>query len=160
MMGSRILSRSFHVLRWKAEGEEPDEEAEVDEADAGSVINGESNAMDVDGAEETAAEAVPEAANQPEEPAEGQDDDDDDDDRYEDPADVAMVPMADMLNGRFNTETVHTRSLSCFFALTSSQARLFYDEEKVLKMMTVQPIKAGEQIVCPLISVSLHLAGD
>ena len=60
MMGSRILSRSFHVLRWKAEGEEPDEEAEVDEADAGSVINGESNAMDVDGEDEVDAMEVDE----------------------------------------------------------------------------------------------------
>ena len=48
LMGSRILSRSFHVLRWKADGEEPDEEAEVDETEASSALNSDSNAMDVD----------------------------------------------------------------------------------------------------------------
>ncbi|GJE92752.1 SET domain-containing protein [Phanerochaete sordida] len=127
LMGSRILSRSFHVLRWKADGEEADEEAEVDEDDAGAALDGgaapaDGSAMDIDTPHGTDA-----TADADEGPA---DDDDDDDDRYEDPADVAMVPMADMLNGRFNTET----------------ARLFYDDEHVLRMATVQEIKAGEQI--------------
>lgn len=131
LMGSRILSRSFHVLRWKPDGEEPDEEAEVDEADAGSALDvdaapSDGSAMEVDtpNGEAAPAQATEDAG---EEPA---DDEDEDEDRYEDPFDVAMVPMADMLNGRFNTET----------------ARLFYDDERVLRMMTVQEIKAGEQI--------------
>ena len=102
-MGSRILSRSFHVLRWKADGEEPDEEAEVDETEASSALAADGNAMDVDVPTDTPAVEAP-AQEQADEAAE--DDDDDDDDRYEDPADVAMVPMADMLNGRFATETV------------------------------------------------------
>ncbi|KIP06534.1 hypothetical protein PHLGIDRAFT_106911 [Phlebiopsis gigantea 11061_1 CR5-6] len=129
LMGSRILSRSFHVLRWKPDGEEPDEEAEVDEAEASSALNTDGNAMDVDAP--TDAPAVEFDAQEPVEDAAAEDDeDDDDDDRYEDPADVAMVPMADMLNGRFATET----------------ARLYYDDEHVLKMMTTQAITAGEQI--------------
>lgn len=105
LMGSRILSRSFHVLRWKPDGEEPDEEAEVDEAEASSALNTDGNAMDVD--VPTDAPAVEFDVQEPVEDAAAEDDeDDDDDDRYEDPADVAMVPMADMLNGRFATETV------------------------------------------------------
>lgn len=108
MTGSRILSRSFHVLRWKADGEDPDEEVEVDETDAKSALNPDSNAMDVDAVSGDGDEAPTEAVarEHAEEATEADDEDDDDDDRYEDPADVAMVPMADMLNGRFATETV------------------------------------------------------
>ncbi|EKM54733.1 uncharacterized protein PHACADRAFT_97093 [Phanerochaete carnosa HHB-10118-sp] len=135
LMGSRILSRSFHVLRWKAYGEQPDEEAEIGEADASSVLNvdvaaSESSVMDIDASNDEVENTTAEAADSAGHEAENGKDDDDDDDRYEDPADVAMVPMADMLNGRFNTET----------------ARLFYDDEHVLRMMTVHEIKAGEQI--------------
>jgi len=69
--------------------------------------------------------------------AEGQDADaiedalevDDLDDDAEDSADVAMVPMADLLNARFESEN----------------AKLFY-EERALRMVTTKPIKAGEQI--------------
>ena len=108
LMGSRILSRSFHVLRWKPDGEDADEEAEVDEDEAGAALNADSNARDVDTPTDPTNEAAAESAE--ETPQEGEnsneDEDEDDDDRYEDPADVAMVPMADMLNGRFNTETV------------------------------------------------------
>ncbi|KAK1225653.1 Ribosomal lysine N-methyltransferase 4 [Marasmius sp. AFHP31] len=47
----------------------------------------------------------------------------------EDPVDVSMVPMADLLNARFGSEN----------------AKLFH-EEKELRMMSTKPIKAGEQI--------------
>jgi SET domain-containing protein 6 len=109
-MGSRILSRSFHVLRWKPEGEEPDEEAEVDEAEAGSELNvdgaaANGSAMDVDTPNGEIADRIPEATEDVKDEA-ADDEEDEQDDRYEDPADVAMVPMADMLNGRFDTETV------------------------------------------------------
>jgi N-lysine methyltransferase SETD6 len=114
-MGSRILSRSFHVLRWKAGSEDVDEEAEVDEAEAGSALSEENNnAMNVDAPGTAVDEPTTKVAEEAmKEAADEDDDDDDDDDRYEDPADVAMVPMADMLNGRFNTETVRLRLGQC-----------------------------------------------
>ena len=59
--------------------------------------------MDVDGDAEETANPVADVA---EELEADDEDSDDEDDRYEDPFDVAMVPMADMLNGRFATETV------------------------------------------------------
>jgi len=57
------------------------------------------------------------------------DESEDNDEDVEDPSDVAMVPMADMLNARYGSEN----------------AKLFY-EETVLRMITTKPIKAGEQI--------------
>lgn len=55
---------------------------------------------------------------------------DDTDDDEDDPSDVAMVPMADLLNARWRSEN----------------AKLFY-EPHVLRMATTKPIKKGEQIV-------------
>ena len=95
-MGSRILSRSFHVLKWKGDEDAVDEDVAVE---AGA----DTDAMDVDG---EAGETAKTVADVTEELEAGDEDSDDDDDRYEDPFDVAMVPMADMLNGRFATETV------------------------------------------------------
>ena len=105
-MGSRILSRSFHVLRWKPDGEEPDEEAEVDETEASTALNTDGNAMDVDVPTDAPTVQSDAQGHAEETAADDEEADDDDDDRYEDPTDVAMVPMADMLNGRFATETV------------------------------------------------------
>ena len=59
----------------------------------------------VDG--ETNAPVPEDAANEREEAGLEEDEGSDDDDR-EDPADVAMVPMADMLNARFESENVRT----------------------------------------------------
>ncbi|KAL0575683.1 Ribosomal lysine N-methyltransferase 4 [Marasmius crinis-equi] len=47
----------------------------------------------------------------------------------EDPVDVSMVPMADLLNARFGSEN----------------AKLFH-EDRELRMVSTKPIKAGEQI--------------
>lgn len=86
-MGSRILSRSFQVEKWDSSAN--------DEGDEGAP----QAEMDVDG----------DRAN-PAEPDEGHDDDveeerggdsDDEDEDEDDVGDVAMVPMADMLNARF-----------------------------------------------------------
>ncbi|TFK85823.1 SET domain-containing protein [Polyporus arcularius HHB13444] len=129
--GSRILSRSFHVEKWKGEHTEGDS----DEEGAGGAED--ESAMDVDPQEVSAAAHVDEPVQEDapgsdvEEPqlvVEAEEDDSDDEDR-EDPADVAMVPMADMLNARFESEN----------------AKLFY-EERELKMVSTKPIKAGEQI--------------
>ncbi|OSD07030.1 SET domain-containing protein [Trametes coccinea BRFM310] len=127
LMGSRILSRSFHVEPWK--GEHLDDQDEEEDHDAGN-----SSAMDVD-PEEGASTAKAGPTLETEEPGDGSEElqieveDDDEDEDREDPADVAMVPMADMLNARFESEN----------------AKLFY-EERELKMVSTKPIKAGEQI--------------
>ncbi|KAL4245586.1 Ribosomal lysine N-methyltransferase 4 [Abortiporus biennis] len=124
IMGSRILSRSFHVSEWKPSDHDEEDEDEADENDHHDGEEGEGyveantslgSAMDVD---------------EPEIRTEGDEDDSDSDDEdVEDPSDVAMVPMADMLNARFESEN----------------AKLFYEPTE-LKMITTRPIKAGEQI--------------
>ena len=108
-MGSRILSRSFHVEQWK--GEHSEEEEDQDEP-------GNSSAMDVDPQEGDAPEGAAEAP-EPEDAGDGveevnveEEEDDEDDEDREDPADVAMVPMADMLNARFESENV-CRNCKC-----------------------------------------------
>ncbi|KAH9858913.1 SET domain-containing protein [Lenzites betulinus] len=128
LMGSRILSRSFQVERWTNEhAEGDDEDAEADEA-------GDTSAMDVDPQDmagpstETIVDSAPiDGSDGPEELQAEVDEDEDED--QEDPSDVAMVPMADMLNARFESEN----------------AKLFY-EERELKMVSTKAIKAGEQI--------------
>ena len=94
-MGSRILSRSFHVEPW-GKGEDEDEEDESEtEADTSA-----DNAMDVDEQNERHEHDTQNGQPEPEE------DSDEEDEDIEDPADVAMVPMADMLNARFESENV------------------------------------------------------
>ena len=87
-MGSRILSRSFHVSRWET-GHDEDP----------SANNSLGSAMDIDD------ESFPSGTgtNLHEEAQEIYDSDDEDED---DPADVAMVPMADILNARYGSENV------------------------------------------------------
>ncbi|KAL5485514.1 RMS1 [Sanghuangporus weigelae] len=115
-MGSRILSRSFHVERWLGEEVEcTQEEAEVRQS---------YHSMDVDkidAEEDEAEEGEAEEAWKWGEDSDGE--------YTEDPSDVAMVPMADMLNARYGSEN----------------AKLFYEPTE-LKMITTKPIKAGEQI--------------
>ncbi|KAH9946963.1 SET domain-containing protein [Amylocystis lapponica] len=112
IMGSRILSRSFQVERWKEDDNEDSDSESSQEQDAHNT-----SAMDVD------------------EPAGVQDADpdqenvDEDDDDAESSADIAMVPMADMLNARFESEN----------------AKLFHERHE-LRMMSTRPINAGEQI--------------
>ncbi|KAI0339982.1 SET domain-containing protein [Trametopsis cervina] len=119
VMGSRILSRSFQVSKWEGETQnDNDEEEDVDAPDANKSVD--SAAMDVD---ETPEDGDAGGG----EDSEGADDDDDE--SGDDPADVALVPMADMLNARYGSEN----------------AKLFYEEQD-LKMITTRPIKADEQI--------------
>lgn len=115
VMGSRILSRSFNVEKWA-----PDEE-EVGDG-AGDVSMG--SGMDVD---------LPDGAPAP--PTHSSHGTDDleheggEEEEQEDSSDIAMVPMADILNARYGSEN----------------AKLFY-EENHLKMISTRPIKGGEQI--------------
>ncbi|CDO69162.1 hypothetical protein BN946_scf185042.g64 [Trametes cinnabarina] len=126
IMGSRILSRSFHVEQWK--GEHSEDQEKDDDSGAGN-----SSAMDIDPADGAGpAGDVPAVENEEADAEElhlEADEDDEDDEDHEDPADVAMVPMADMLNARFESEN----------------AKLFY-EERELRMVSTKPIKAGEEI--------------
>lgn len=135
-MGSRILSRSFTVLKWER-GSDADEDAMI-VADADTSLG---SGMDVD-------MDVNNSGIQELDGAEDLDDDDEGD--MEDPGDVAMVPMADMLNARFESENVRVLLIQlhsrCHTELRSAQAKLFYEEHN-LKMITTKAIKAGEQIV-------------
>lgn len=118
-MGSRILSRSFQVERWTGEhAEGDDEDAEADEA-------GDTSAMDVDPQDmagpstETIVDGAPiDGSDGPEELQAEVDEDEDEDEEQEDPSDVAMVPMADMLNARFESENVSTHWEVCHLMLT------------------------------------------
>lgn len=111
IMGSRILSRSFNVEKWDSgEGEE--------ENPAANTSRG--SEMDVDAPQESEGD----------ESASHQDEAEEEDGLgIDNLSDIAMVPIADMLNARYGSEN----------------AKLFY-EERVLKMVTTRPIKAGEQI--------------
>ncbi|KDQ21492.1 hypothetical protein BOTBODRAFT_99899 [Botryobasidium botryosum FD-172 SS1] len=125
IMGSRILSRSFHVEEWKGNHSDSDDEEEHEE-DGGEeqpevVVPAERPAsedkMAVDG--ENTIEPHPHTLEA----------DDEEDDEAEDVSDVSMVPMADMLNARNGCDN----------------ANLFY-EEHILEMRATKPIKSGEQI--------------
>ena len=107
-MGSLILSRSFHVEKWKSEGDEGNGEATPSEGgdlETGPGEGGDEelsanvSAMDVDTDGLTQDAVGEESANENE-------DEDSDDEDNEDPADVAMVPMADMLNARYGCGNV------------------------------------------------------
>jgi N-lysine methyltransferase SETD6 len=114
-MGSRILSRSFHV------GADV-EEMSVEEEPSSSRSNSE----------------------------EIEDDEDTDDD--DDPGNVAMVPIADMLNARYGCENVCVLRFSLKESLNNifPQAKLFYEQHH-LRMVTTRFIPQGEQIVRVLI---------
>ncbi|KAF8581597.1 SET domain-containing protein [Ramaria rubella] len=114
IMGSRILSRSFHLERW--EGSDYDDQRHTGIASA-------SDGMDVD---TIAKEPIEEVMDQvvDEDGVSGDEDEDEDD-----PSDVAMVPLADMLNAQYESEN----------------AKLCYDSED-LQMVCIRDIQCGEQI--------------
>lgn len=82
MMGSRILSRSFHVEPWHDTISEDSINAGLEDTNEG--VNGKlaDSPQDTDSPEETDAEDDEESVI------------------------IAMVPMADMLNARFESENV------------------------------------------------------
>ncbi|KAG8214259.1 SET domain-containing protein [Butyriboletus roseoflavus] len=128
--GSRILSRSFTVNRWTDNDEvEEDRNCHGEAGEAGS---------DADDAEDphsnTSIESsmhIDDARTHPSllEDTDERLDSDSEDSEDDDPSDVAMVPMADILNARWGSEN----------------AKLFY-EPFVLRMVTTKNIKQGEQI--------------
>ncbi|KAG6891484.1 hypothetical protein C0992_005622 [Termitomyces sp. T32_za158] len=110
LMGSRILSRSFTVEQWNSgEGEKWSEDA---------LPNTRDHEMDVDSY--GGPEGLHEDSSSHHSEAEEEEEED---------SDIAMVPMADMLNARYRSEN----------------AKLF-DDENELRMVSTKPIKAGEQI--------------
>ncbi|KAF8517662.1 hypothetical protein JB92DRAFT_2905584 [Gautieria morchelliformis] len=112
IMGSRILSRSFHVERWRGE----DEDSDQDQSLAAAVDK--SDEMDIDTTDKDPTE---------DDGVEGGSESNDED--KEDPSDVAMVPLADILNARYQSEN----------------AKLCYDSED-LQMICTRDIQCGEQI--------------
>ncbi|PCH36002.1 SET domain-containing protein [Wolfiporia cocos MD-104 SS10] len=116
IMGSRILSRSFHVEPWGKGGDNDSG------SDASETPEGPGNPMDVD------SEPLPQM-NDPQDDTDDLDEDGDEEEDTENPADVAMVPMADMLNAQYG----------------SGNVKLFYEKHD-LRMVTTKPIQAGEQI--------------
>lgn len=92
-MGSRILSRSFQVEKWDPPTNDQEDGAPQTE-------------MDVDGDHTNPAEPD-EGHSDDLEGGDGADSDNEDDDGS---GDVAMVPMADMLNARFGCNNVRHRS--------------------------------------------------
>ncbi|KAF8967820.1 hypothetical protein BDZ97DRAFT_1801404, partial [Flammula alnicola] len=117
LMGSRILSRSFTLEREEVQEDEEEEklpeETSADDIDVANTSIG--SAMDVDApsAQETHTEEHENHAHEREEVA----------------AEVVMIPLADILNARYETENV----------------KLFYEPD-CLKMVSTKPIKAGEQM--------------
>ena len=101
LMGSRILSRSFHVEEW----EKPEDDGEGESA-------GE-DGMDVDepATHDEAATNEGEIEVQEEIQEGNEDGNDDDEDDDEDTDDVSMVPFADLLNARHSCDNVSLLSL-------------------------------------------------
>lgn len=105
-MGNRILSRSFQVEPWiNDEGQAGVGEGHDEATDAAGA-----DAMDVDSPPHGIEDSNPtDEAELIGDTLDGISDDDDDDDA-ESSADVAMVPMADMLNARYGSENVNFKS--------------------------------------------------
>ncbi len=88
-MGSRILSRSFNVEKWESDNDE-NEEANN------------SHSMDVDEPDTLATSA------QDSEPTEEHVEEEEEEEDEEDSSDVSMVPVADLLNARYESENAST----------------------------------------------------
>ncbi|KAI9507469.1 SET domain-containing protein [Russula earlei] len=110
IMGSRILSRSFQVEAWSATYNVDTSQTPPHEDPEMSLDKHSPQALDDNSSDED-------------------EDKDSDDGENDDPANVAMVPLADMLNARYDCEN----------------AKLFY-EEHFLRMATTRSIRRGEQI--------------
>jgi N-lysine methyltransferase SETD6 len=100
IIGSRILSRSFNVEKWDS-GEDEEENAAANTS--GGIE------MDVDGPQRSEGDESSSHHDEAEEDA-GVD--------IDDSSDIAMVPMADMLNARYGSENVRSRGISLWHILT------------------------------------------
>ncbi|KAA1105934.1 hypothetical protein PGT21_024461 [Puccinia graminis f. sp. tritici] len=120
-MGSLVLSRSFHVEASPSNEEDPDEGHDVSMESAHSLVP---ESVDNRHATELLQET-------PDHHSELgiEDEDEDDDEQREAVEDIAMLPLADLLNAKTGSEN----------------ARLFYETD-CLKMKATRNIKKGEQI--------------
>lgn len=116
--GSRILSRSFHVEEWETE--------QASDHDGDSNHGSPANDNEDDDTVPTLIEHV-EA--EPSMEVDGNANESDEDEDKEQVDDVAMVPMADILNARYGCEN----------------AKLFYEKD-VLRMISTKDIARGDQI--------------
>ena len=66
-------------------------------------------------------------------------------DERENISDIAMTPIADILNARNGCDNVRHCLGDSRAMLTASQVRLFYEKD-TLNMVAVRPIECGEQI--------------
>ncbi|WFD34007.1 Ribosomal lysine N-methyltransferase 4 [Malassezia cuniculi] len=121
-MGSSILSRSFHVKRDLSHAEPEDADITSAPPEVTVVRNVPDEEKDDEDEEESGEVEEIEVDDDDEEAAEEAEE--------EDVADISMVPMADMLNARFESENT----------------RLFYKRE-VLEMRCTKPIAKGEQLL-------------
>lgn len=94
-MGSRILSRSFNVEKWDSAEDE-----------VRNITDSREDEMDID------PSSAPEAPQENEEEFQHSDTEEEDED---DCSDIAMVPMADMLNARYGSENVCRGVFNCCF---------------------------------------------
>jgi len=150
IMGTRILSRSFTLENEEPDGDDDGQEEEKNHpessADVGNTSIG--SAMDVD---------EPNASEQ-----HGHDhgEESEDDDGEENAQEVAMVPLAEILNARYKTENVRfgchklSRTKLKFVVL---QVKLFHEPD-CFRMISTKPIKAGEQIVRLPLSFNLRVS--
>jgi SET domain-containing protein 6 len=122
--GSRILSRSFQVEYFVGEEEE--------KGTASMSVDPEPVGTDAQMQQKTEEEDTTDTEELGEDEREGI-------------TDVAMAPMADVLNARNRCDNVRFLLFDSRSTLTSPQARLFYDKDS-LNMVAVRPIKCGEQI--------------
>ncbi|KAG6375716.1 hypothetical protein JVT61DRAFT_3293 [Boletus reticuloceps] len=125
--GSRILSRSFTVHRWKDDDEieeDKDRDGVAEESGASEVEDPHPNTFTESSTHVGDAHSPSPLLDDTNEELNSDSEDDEDD-----PSDVAMVPMADLLNARWGSEN----------------AKLFY-EPFVLRMVTTKKVKQGEQI--------------
>ncbi|KAG7446559.1 SET domain-containing protein [Guyanagaster necrorhizus] len=112
VMGSRILSRSFNVEKWEDEVGDDEPAAQnscMDVDDPAPLVSANSDSPERAHGEEVAEE--------------------DEEEEGEDASDISMVPVADLLNARYEAEN----------------AKLFYEENE-LKMVATKRIMKGEQI--------------
>ena len=80
-----------------------------------------------------------------------------DDEEEEEQQNIAMIPMADILNARYHSENVILNIFVVACLIYVLQAKLFYEKD-TLKMITTKPILANEQIVrLPLLRPSFSI---
>lgn len=134
-MGSRILSRSFHVEEWKEHNSDGEDEDDDDHKE-------EENHEPEDRPDPQSDDKMTVDGDEPAEPSLEHDEEEDSDDEVEDTSDVTMVPMADMLNARNGCDNVCI-SDPCKFSVDSNLFLRpgFFTRSMYLKCERLNPSK-------------------